>query len=207
VRTRRSDALYSLACASAAALLGAAPAALGAAAAGEPDYEAVRVAPVAVTPLPIVEEMLKLARVAPGDFVVDLGSGDGRLVIAAVRRFGAKGGFGVDISESAVAYANGRAAEEGVADRVQFARRDLFTTDVSAATVVTVYLFPAAMPRLRNKLLAELRPGTRVVVHDFPFPDWPADKVARFAAPEKNDAVGRSDAVLYLYTVPARAAP
>jgi SAM-dependent methyltransferase len=173
-------------------------------AADPPDYEALRVAPVAVTPSRIVDEMLKLTDVGPGDFVVDLGSGDGRLVIAAVRQFGASGGFGVDISEGAVAFANAKAVEAGVADRVRFLLGDLFSTDIRRATVVTLYLFPAAMPRLRTKLLAELEPGTRVVSHDFPLPDWPVDRVARFAAPDKNDSVGRGDAVLYLYTVPAR---
>jgi SAM-dependent methyltransferase len=168
------------------------------------DYESVRVAPVAVTPWRIVEEMLKMAQVGPDEFVVDLGSGDGRLVIAAVERFGAKGGLGVDISEIAVTHANGKAAEAGVGDRVHFLQRDLFETDVSRATVVTLYLFPTAMPRLRDKLLAELAPGTRVVSHDFPFPGWHIDKVAQFPAPEKNDTTGRGDAVLYLYTVPAR---
>jgi SAM-dependent methyltransferase len=177
---------------------------LRAQAAEPPDYEALRVAPNAVTPTSIVDEMLKLAGVGPTDFVVDLGSGDGRLVIAAVTRFGARGGFGVDISDTAVAYANGRAAEQGVADRVRFLRQDLFATDIRAATVVTVYLFPAAMPRLRGKLVADLVPGTRIVSHDFPLPDWTPDRVARFAAPEKNDSVGRGDAVLYLYTVPPR---
>ena len=172
--------------------------------AGEPDYEALRVAPNAVTPTSVVEEMLRMASVGPADFVVDLGSGDGRLVIAAVRQFGARGGFGVDINERAVAYANAKAAEQGVADRVRFLRQDLFATDIGAASVVTVYLFPSAMPRLRVKLLADLRPGTRIVSHDFPLPDWTPERVARFAAPEKNDSVGRSDAVLYLYTVPER---
>ena len=179
--------------------------AIGASVAAEPaDYEALRVAPNAVTPPNIVEAMLGLARVGPGDFVIDLGSGDGRLVIVAVDRFGAAGGFGVDISEQAVNYANARAAEAGIADRVNFQRRDLYATDVSRATVVTLYLFPAAMPRLRTKLLAELAPGTRVVSHDFPFPDWTPERVSVFAASEKNDAVGRGDAVLYLYTVPVR---
>jgi len=70
--------------------------------------------------------------------------------------------------------------------------------------VVTVYLFPAAMPRLRDKLRAELAPGTRVVVHDFPFPGWPADRIVTLPAPQKADSVGRSDAVLFLYTVPPR---
>jgi SAM-dependent methyltransferase len=169
------------------------------------DYEALRVAPVAVTPARVVDEMLALARVGEGDFVVDLGSGDGRLVIAAVARFGASGGFGVDISERAVEYANAKAAEAGVADRVRFFQRDLFATDIGRASVVTVYLFPTVMPRLRDKLLSDLAPGTRVVSHDFPLPDWPVERVSRFPAPEKIDSVGRDDAVLYLYTVPARA--
>jgi SAM-dependent methyltransferase len=172
--------------------------------AADADLEATRVAPFAVTPWGVVDAMLKMANVGPNDFVVDLGSGDGRLVIAAVEHFGARGGFGVDISKVAVDYANGKAAEAGVADRVQFLQRDLFVTDVSKATVVTVYLFPTAMPRLRDKLFAELAPGTRVVSHDFPFPGWHIDRVAHIPAPEKNDTTGRGDAVLYLYTVPAR---
>jgi SAM-dependent methyltransferase len=181
------------------------PPLVGVAHAGEaPDYEALRVAPNAVTPASIVDEMLRLAQVGAADFVVDLGSGDGRLVIAAVQRFGARGGFGVDISEGAVNYANAKAAEQGVADRVRFLRQDLFATDIRGATVVTMYLFPSAMARVRDKLQAELAPGTRVVSHDFPLPDWTPERVARFAAPEKNDSVGRADAVLYLYTVPPR---
>ena len=178
----------------------------GTIAAERPDDEALRIAPIAVTPSHIVERMLELAQAGADDFVVDLGSGDGRLVIAAVERFGARGGFGVDISEAAVAYANAKAAEAGIADRVRFFRQDLFATDVHRATVVTLYLFPAAMPRVRAKLLAELAPGARVVSHDFPFADWPAERVVQFPAPEKNDTVGRADAVLYLYKVPARAA-
>jgi hypothetical protein len=175
-----------------------------AAAAAPPDREAQRVAPYAATPEHVVTEMLKLARVGPADFVVDLGSGDGRLVIAAVKEFGARGGFGVDIEPKLVAFANAKAAEARVADRVQFFARDLFATDVSAATVVTVYLFPGAMARVRDKLRAELAPGSRVVSHDFAFPDWPAERVTIIPAPEKRDAVGRSEAVLFLYTVSER---
>lgn len=171
-------------------------------AAAPPEPEAQRVAPYAATPEHVVTEMLKLARVGPADFVVDLGSGDGRLVIAAVKEFGARGGFGVDIDEKLVAFANAKAAEAGVADRVQFFARDLFATDVSAATVVTVYLFPGVMGRVRDKLRAELAPGSRVVSHDFAFPDWRAERVAIFLAPEKRDTVGRSEAVLFLYAVP-----
>jgi cyclopropane fatty-acyl-phospholipid synthase-like methyltransferase len=159
------------------------------------------------TPNKIVDEMLKLANVGPADFVIDLGSGDGRIVIAAVKEFGAKGGLGVDINEKSVAFANGKAREAGIADRARFEAIDLFTMDVSKATVVTVYLFPKAMPRLQEKLLRELKPGTRVVSHDFPFPDWHIDRLSRFSAPEKVDALSQGEAVLYLYTVPAKNQP
>ena len=170
----------------------------------KPDADAVRVAPYAATPQAVVTEMLNLARVGAADYVIDLGSGDGRLVIAAVKEFGARGGFGVDINEAYIAYANAKAAEAGIGDRVKFYARDLFATDVSAATVVTVYLFPGAMARVGEKLRAELAPGTRVVSHDFPFPDWTPERVSTVASPEKKDYTGRADAVLLLYTVPQR---
>ena len=166
--------------------------------------ESSRVAPYADTPDRVVAEMLAIASVGPADFVVDLGSGDGRLVISAVKAFGARGGFGVDIDERLVTHANARAAEAGVADRVSFYARDLFATDVREATVVTIYLFPGIMARVGAKLRAELAPGTRVVSHDFPFPDWTPDRVSTVATPEKKDYTGRDDAVILLYTVPAR---
>jgi SAM-dependent methyltransferase len=171
------------------------------------DAEAKRVAPYAATPDDVVTEMLKLARVGPADYVVDLGSGDGRLVIAAVKQFGARGGFGVDINRDFVAYANAKASEAGLADRARFYARDLFETEIAGATVVTVYLLPAIMGRVSAKLRAELAPGTRVVSHDFPFPDWTPDRIATVASPEKKDYTGRGDAVLLLYTVPERAKP
>jgi len=169
-----------------------------------PASEAQRVAPYAVTPDLVVTEMLKLARVGPKDFVVDLGSGDGRLVIAAVRDFGASGGFGVDIDQYLVDYANAKAREAGLGDRAQFFARDLFATDVSRATVVTIYLFPGIMPRVRDKLWADLAPGTRVVSHQFTFPGWTPDAVANVPLPHSLNVFGRTDAELYLYTVPAR---
>ena len=122
------------------------------------------VAPYAATLTNVVDAMLKLADVGPNDFVIDLGSGDGRIVIAAATRFKARGGLGVDIQPSLVKYSNDSAAQAGIADRVTFREEDLYKTDVSKATVVTVYLLPAAMPRLEQKLLAELKPGTRVVL-------------------------------------------
>jgi len=162
------------------------------------------VAPFAATPMAVVDEMLQLAAVGPSDYVVDLGSGDGRLVIAAVKKFGARGGFGVDIDESLVEYSNRKAAEDGVADRVEFHVRDLFVTDVGAATVVTIYLLPIAMDRLERKLAAELAPGTRVVSHDHPLRGWRAERVVALDVPEKNDYTGRRSTALYLYVVPRK---
>src|SRR5687768_6504093 len=135
--------------------------------------------PYVPTPWVIVDEILTLAGVGPSDFVVDLGSGDGRLVLTAVTRFKAKGGFGVDIEAPLVADANDRARRDGVADKVKFHVRDLFDTKVGEASVVTLYLLPTSVPKLEPKLLAELAPGSRVVSHDYPFPDWPHDRYVK----------------------------
>lgn len=167
--------------------------------------DAKAIAPFAATPMSVVGEMLRLASVGPADVVVDLGSGDGRLVIAAVKQFGARGGFGVDIDASLVDYANRKAAEDGVADRAKFYLRDLFVTDVKEATVVTIYLLPIAMERLERKLAAELAPGTRVVSHDYPLRGWHAERVATLDVPEKADYTGRRSTALYLYVVPKKA--
>ncbi len=167
--------------------------------------DAVPIAPFATTPMTVVHEMLKLAATGPSDVVVDLGSGDGRLVIAAVRDFGARRGFGVDIDASLVDYANRKAAEDGVADRAKFYVRDLFATDVREATVVTIYLLPIAMDRLERKLAAELAPGTRVVSHDYPLRGWQAERVVALDVPEKADYTGRRSTALYLYVVPRKA--
>jgi hypothetical protein len=160
--------------------------------------------PYVPTPWVIVDEILKLAGVGPNDYVVDLGSGDGRLVLTAVTRYKARGGFGVDIEAPLVADANERARKAGIADRVQFHVRDLFETDVHEATVVTLYLLPTSVPKLESRLLAELRPGARVVSHDYPFPDWPHDRYVKMDVPEKVDISGTPRTTLYLYTVPAR---
>ncbi len=162
------------------------------------------VSPYATTPMSVVDEMLQLANVGPADVVVDLGSGDGRLVLVAVTKFGARSGFGVDIDPSLVDYANRKAAEAGVAERAKFYLRDMFATDIRAATVVTVYLLPGIMDRLQKKLLAELAPGTRVVSHDYIFPSWPSDRVLSLDVPEKSDYTGRRNTAVYLYSIPAR---
>ena len=165
------------------------------------------VAPFAATPMAVVDEMLTLAAVGPSDYVVDLGSGDGRLVITAVAKFGARGGFGVDIDASLVDYANRKAAEDGVADRVKFHVRDLFVTNVEQATVVTIYLLPIAMDRLERKLAGELAPGTRVVSHDYPLRGWKAERIVALDVPEKTDYTGRRSTALYLYVVPKKKTP
>jgi SAM-dependent methyltransferase len=161
-------------------------------------------APYVATPPSIVDEILTLAEVGPGDYVVDLGSGDGRLVIAAVAKYKARGGFGVDIDPALVKLANANAAKVGVADRVRFYERDLFKTDVSEATVVTIYLLPRVMARVEKKLLAELKAGARVVVHDFPFPTWQPDEVVEQDALDKIATTGMAFTQLFLYTVPPK---
>jgi SAM-dependent methyltransferase len=123
------------------------------------------------TPSEVVTEMLRLARVDRNDVVYDLGSGDGRLVIAAARDFGARG-VGVEIDPKLVALGVESAQRAGVGDRVTFRQGDLFQTDLSDATVVTLYLSTAINLRLRPKLQRELRPGARIVSHAFAMGDW-----------------------------------
>jgi ribosomal protein L11 methylase PrmA len=118
--------------------------------------------PFVPTPEVVVDKMLELAKVGPSDVVYDLGSGDGRIVITAAKQYGARG-IGVDIDPDRVREARQNAKAAGVADRVQFKEGDLFNTDLSEATVVTLYLLPEVNMRLRPKLFRELKPGTRVV--------------------------------------------
>ena len=179
---------------------------LAATAAGAQERAPESAGPYVPTPWVIVDEVLKLGGVGPGDFVVDLGSGDGRLVLTAVTRYGARGGFGVDILANLVEEANATAKRQGVAERVRFHVRDLFDTPVGEATVVTLYLLPTSIPKLEAKLLAELAPGARVVSHDYPFPDWPHDRFVKMDVPEKVAITGTPRTTLYLYTVPARIA-
>ncbi len=136
----------------------------------------------------IVDEMLKLAQVTKDDVVFDLGCGDGRIVIAAAK-LGARG-VGIDIDPVRIKESNENAAAAGVTDRVTFRNEDLFTSDVSSATVVTLYLLPVRIARLKTKLWRELKVGTRIVAHDFPFTDW---------EPEKKVTINNH--TLYLWTV------
>ena len=146
--------------------------------------------PYVPTPWAIVDEILTLAGVGPSDFVVDLGSGDGRLVLTAVTRYKARGGFGVDIEAPLVADANDRARRDGVADKAKFYVRDLFDTKVGEASVVTLYLLQSLNIKLMPKLKA-LKKGTRIVSHSFSMGDeW---------APEKTENVGGR--MIYLWTI------
>jgi len=130
--------------------------------------------PYVPTPQVTVDEMLRVAGVGPKDFVIDLGSGDGRIVVTAARKFGARG-VGVDLDEELVAQSEERARRAGVADRVRFYRQDLFKTDLDQATVISTYLLPFVMLKLRPQLL-QLKPGTRIVSHDFDMGDWKPDR-------------------------------
>lgn len=160
--------------------------------------------PYVPTPQAVVERMLALARVRPGDTVVDLGSGDGRLVITAARKYGAHG-FGVDIDPRLVQRSNEEAGRAGVADRVKFLRQDLFKTDFHEADVLTLYLLPDVNMALRPKILAELRPGTRVVSHDYGMREWRPDAQETVPAPDKTVGA-RKESMVYLWIVPAKVA-
>jgi precorrin-6B methylase 2 len=127
--------------------------------------------PYVPTPQPVVDAMLKVAKVGKNDVLYDLGSGDGRIVITAAQKFGTRG-VGIDINPERIQEANENAKKAGVTDRVKFIQQDLFTTDFSEATVVTLYLLPEVNAKLRPKILSELKPGTRIVSHAFDMGDW-----------------------------------
>jgi SAM-dependent methyltransferase len=159
--------------------------------------------PYVPTPWVIVEEMLKLADIRREDVVYDLGSGDGRLVIAAAKRFGARG-VGVELQTELVDTARTGAKREGVADRVKFIQGDLFETEIKDASVVMLYLLPRFVTRLVPRFRAELKAGTRIVSHDYPLAPWPPDKELAMDVPEKEMISGTSWTRLYYYVVPAR---
>ena len=158
--------------------------------------------PYVPTPQIVVDEMLKMAGVTDKDFVVDLGSGDGRMIITAASNFKASG-LGVDIDAKLVELATRNARNEAVGDRAKFIEQDMFKADISKATVVTLYVLPDFMEKLRPKLLRELKPGARIVAHDYYMSDWHPDRFAELNVPEKKTANGTEKAYLYLWTVPA----
>ena len=159
--------------------------------------------PYVPTPMSVVEAMLNIAKVGPNDFLIDLGSGDGRIVITAARKYGARG-FGVDLDGALVAQARRDAQRQGVSDRVEFYTRNLFITDIERATVLTSYLFPRVNMQLRPRIFNELRPGTRVVSHEFDFGNWKPDGHVHVAVPGKS--YGPPSSEVYLWIVPANAA-
>jgi methyltransferase family protein len=158
--------------------------------------------PYVPTPQVVVDRMLELARVKPGEMVIDLGSGDGRIMIEAATKYGARG-FGVEIDPRLVRSSNEAAARAGVADRVKFLHQDLFKTDFHEANVLTLYLLPDVNLALRPKILAELKPGTRVVSHDYGMGDWRPDAEETIPAPDKKVGA-RKESQVFLWTVPAR---
>jgi len=159
--------------------------------------------PFVTTPQPVATAMLRLAAVRPEDTVLDLGSGDGRIVIAAAAQFGARG-LGVELSPELVQRSRDDAARAGVAERAQFRVQDLFETDLSVATVITMYLLPEVNLQLRPKLLA-LAPGTRIVSHDWDLGDWHPDRSIVVEAPDELMGLHKHS-LLRLWIVPARLA-
>ena len=155
------------------------------------------------TPQEVVDEMLSMAKVGPDDYIIDLGSGDGRIVITAARKHGARG-LGVDLDRYLLKKANENARLAGVADRAHFLEQNLFETDLTPATVITSYLLPEMNLKLRPKILG-LKPGTRVVTHDYDMDEWfpDAQKVMDVPGKEVGDP-GKS--YIFFYIVPAKIA-
>ncbi len=173
-----------------AVLIGAAAAI--AASGQNPAPDRYPVVPYVPTPPEVVEAMLQLANVHPGDTVYDLGSGDGRIVITAAQKFGASA-VGVEIDPDLVSESRQRAERAGLRGKAKFLEGDLFETDIRPATVVTLYLIPKVLEQLKPKLLAELKPGSRVVAFAFPLPDWTPSKT--------GDVNSRR---IYLWVIPER---
>jgi SAM-dependent methyltransferase len=146
------------------------------------------------TPPEVVIEILRLAGVGPADVVYDLGSGDGRIVIAAARDFGARG-VGIELDPDLVVESEKNAVRARVAARTRFLKQNIFDAAVGEATVVTLYLSPDVNLRLKPKLLSQLKPGSRIVSHDFPIGDWQPARVVNFKGPERTH-------VLSLWIVP-----
>ena len=167
------------------------------------EKQPVNAGPYVPSPTSVVADMLTLAQVGPKDFVIDLGSGDGRIVLTAAKVFGARG-FGVDINEKLVKEANEAAKLQGISDRANFTIQDLFKTDISKATVLTMYLLPNTVNMLKDKLLAELNPGTRIISHDYPLSGWIPEQYKQFDLEDKVAISGVTTTLIYLYMVPAK---
>lgn len=150
--------------------------------------------PFVPTPQQVVDKMLELAKVQKTDYLIDLGSGDGRIPVTAAQKFGVKA-MGVDINPQRIKEANERAKSAGVTNLVEFRQQDLFQTDISQANVLTMYLLPSVNMKLRPKILSDMKPGSRIVSHAFDMGDW---------TPEQKVTVdGRT---VFLWTVPPKRA-
>ena len=158
-------------------------------------------APYVPTPWNVVEAMFKIGGVGPNDYLIDLGSGDGRIVIAAAKKLGARG-LGVDLDANLVRIARREAEQQGVSTRVEFAAEDLFLVDISKATVITLYMSESVNLRLRPALF-KLKPGTRILSHDFDMAKWAPDDKLTVAVPDKPYGAPKSD--IFLWVVPADA--
>lgn len=161
--------------------------------------------PYVPTPQRVVDAMLGIAGVTDRDYVIDLGSGDGRIVITAAQKYGARG-KGYDIDGEMVERSTVAARKLKLEQRVHFEERDVLKADIREATVVTLYLLPDMMRALRDKLRRELRPGTRIVSHDFDFGDWRPERSVNLDLDEKYDVTGSWSSTIHLWTVPPRAA-
>jgi hypothetical protein len=161
-------------------------------------------APYVPTPQSTVDRMLEMAKVGPTDYVIDLGSGDGRIPITAAKRFGARA-VGIEIEADLIEKSRFDAKWEGVADRVTFRAEDLFTTDLRPATVLTLYLFRELNIQLRPRILEQMKPGTRVVTHDWDMGEWEPDVSLTSPAPDKPVGLDRNSKI-FLWYVPAKMA-
>jgi hypothetical protein len=147
----------------------------------------------------VVDEMLKIASVTSEDILYDLGSGDGRIVITAAQKYGTRG-VGIDIDPQRIVESNANAEKAGVTDKVTFRQQDLFQADFSEASVVTMYLLPSVNLRLRPKLLRELKPGTRLVSHNYDMGDWKPDQTLTIPGVHSDG----DDHKIYFWVVPPR---
>jgi len=170
------------------------------------DKAPVDAGPYVPSPQSVVADMLKMADIGPKDYVIDLGSGDGRIVLTAAKVFGASG-FGVEIKDNLVKEANEAARIQGVADRVKFITADLFKTDISKATVLTMYLLPNTVNMLKDKLLGELKPGTKILSHDYPLAGWIPERYVQMDLEDKVAISGVTTTLIYLYMVPTKVGP
>ena len=159
--------------------------------------------PYVPTPQAVVDAMLDLAKVGARDYVIDLGSGDGRIVLTAAQRFSAQG-VGYDIDPELVQQSNEEAHRRGLEDRVSFREQDVLQARVEDATVLTMYLLPGMMQTLEAKLVRELKPGTRIVSHDFSFSNWRPDREVSVDVAEKYGTAGRWKSTLFYWVVPAQ---